>query len=105
MPRGDKTGPNGLGKMTGRRAGYCAGYNTAGYENEEFVNMGAGNGFRQGSGFGRRSRHFGGGYGNGRGMGYRYFAERDTTDNSNIEKRISILESKIDSLISGLKNK
>ena len=26
MPRGDGTGPRGLGPMTGRAAGYCAGY-------------------------------------------------------------------------------
>ena len=26
MPRGDRTGPAGMGPMTGRGAGYCAGY-------------------------------------------------------------------------------
>jgi len=26
MPRGDRTGPRGMGPMTGRRAGYCADY-------------------------------------------------------------------------------
>lgn len=33
MPRGDGTGPAGLGPMTGRAAGYCAGYATPGYAN------------------------------------------------------------------------
>jgi len=33
MPRGDGTGPTGKGPMTGRGAGYCAGYPTPGYEN------------------------------------------------------------------------
>ncbi|MFA5310935.1 MAG: DUF5320 domain-containing protein [Candidatus Omnitrophota bacterium] len=33
MPRGDGTGPMGLGPMTGRGAGYCAGYATPGYVN------------------------------------------------------------------------
>ncbi len=33
MPRGDRTGPLGLGPMTGRGAGYCAGFNMAGYAN------------------------------------------------------------------------
>jgi hypothetical protein len=33
MPRGDRTGPMGLGPMTGRAAGYCAGYNMPGYMN------------------------------------------------------------------------
>ncbi|MBC7186731.1 MAG: DUF5320 domain-containing protein [Calditrichaeota bacterium] len=33
MPRGDRTGPMGMGPMSGRAAGYCAGYPTAGYAN------------------------------------------------------------------------
>jgi hypothetical protein len=33
MPRGDGTGPLGLGPMTGRAAGYCAGYPVPGYMN------------------------------------------------------------------------
>ncbi len=33
MPWGDGTGPLGLGPMTGRRAGYCAGFPVPGYMN------------------------------------------------------------------------
>jgi len=33
MPRGDGTGPAGLGPMTGRAAGYCAGYGVPGFMN------------------------------------------------------------------------
>lgn len=33
MPRGDGTGPMGIGSMTGRGAGYCAGNVTFGYSN------------------------------------------------------------------------
>ena len=33
MPRGDGTGPMGTGPMTGRAAGYCAGYHTSGFMN------------------------------------------------------------------------
>jgi len=33
MPGGDRTGPAGMGPMTGRAAGYCAGYNVPGYMN------------------------------------------------------------------------
>lgn len=33
MPGGDGTGPMGMGSMTGRGAGYCAGYDTPGYAN------------------------------------------------------------------------
>lgn len=33
MPGGDRTGPMGIGPMSGRSAGYCAGFNTPGYAN------------------------------------------------------------------------
>lgn len=33
MPRGDRTGPWGLGPRTGRRAGFCSGFSVPGYMN------------------------------------------------------------------------
>ena len=33
MPRGDGTGPAGMGPITGRAAGYCAGYGAPGFAN------------------------------------------------------------------------
>jgi len=33
MPFGDGTGPRGTGPMTGRRAGYCAGFGQPGFAN------------------------------------------------------------------------
>ncbi len=33
MPGGNGTGPTGMGPMTGRAAGYCAGYPAPGYAN------------------------------------------------------------------------
>lgn len=65
MPRGDGTGPRGLGAMTGRAAGFCAGFGAPGYMNPV---AGRGGGF--GMGFGR-GRGFGGG---GRGWRNRFFA-------------------------------
>jgi len=61
MPGGDGTGPMGLGPMTGRAAGYCAGYPVPGY-----MNPIPGRGFW---GFGR-------GFFGGRGRGWRrwYYA-------------------------------
>lgn len=53
MPRGDGTGPMGYGPMTGRAAGYCAGYGVPGYANP---GVGRGLGFRRGFGFGRGYR-------------------------------------------------
>jgi hypothetical protein len=65
MPGGDRTGPLGMGPLSGRAAGYCAGYGMPG-----FVNSALGRGF--GGGFGR-GRGFGGrGYGGG-GRGWRHW--------------------------------
>jgi len=33
MPFGDRTGPRGMGPMTGRGGGYCAGFNRPGFIN------------------------------------------------------------------------
>lgn len=60
MPRGDRTGPAGMGPMTGRAAGYCAGYGTPGYINPAF---GGGFGMGAGRGWGFRGIGFGGGRG------------------------------------------
>lgn len=50
MPGGDGTGPGGMGPMTGRAAGYCAGYGVPGFMNAGF---GARGGW--GGGWGRRN--------------------------------------------------
>ena len=55
MPRGDGTGPIGMGSMTGRAAGYCAGYAVPGYMNP-IAGRGFG-GFGRGRGGGRGWRH------------------------------------------------
>jgi len=63
MPRGDGTGPMGQGPMTGRAAGYCAGYNAPGYVNPVY-----------GGGFFGRGRGFFGRGGGGRGFRNMYYA-------------------------------
>lgn len=60
MPRGDRTGPVGLGPMTGRALGYCAGYDVPGYANP--VGVGYGMGFGKGRGFGYRHRYYATGF-------------------------------------------
>jgi hypothetical protein len=62
MPFGDRTGPRGMGPMTGRGAGYCAGSGQAGFANP----LSWGRWF----GFGWRSW----GRGRGRGLGRRWQA-------------------------------
>jgi len=56
MPGGDRTGPWGVGPMTGRAAGFCAGYAVPGYANP------------------RLGRCFGPGGGGGRGWRNMYYA-------------------------------
>jgi len=62
MPRGDRTGPMGQGPMTGRGAGYCAGYGMPGFANAAPAQggawgAGAGGGWGGGRGGGRGWRH------------------------------------------------
>ncbi|MFA5093114.1 MAG: DUF5320 domain-containing protein [Candidatus Omnitrophota bacterium] len=58
MPRGDGSGPMGLGPMTGRAAGFCAGYSSPGYANsipgQGFAGLGRGY-FGRGGGRGKRN--------------------------------------------------
>jgi hypothetical protein len=51
MPRGDRTGPEGMGPMTGRRLGICAGFDSPG-----FTKTKPQRGFGRGRGFGWRAR-------------------------------------------------
>ncbi len=60
MPRGDGSGPQGLGRMSGRAAGYCAGYGMPGYMSAA---PGFGVGARPGRGRGAGAWGRGGGHG------------------------------------------
>jgi hypothetical protein len=55
MPRGDRTGPEGLGPMTGRAGGYCTGYTAPGFAIPAGRGWGGGWGGRGG---GWRHRHW-----------------------------------------------
>lgn len=57
MPRGDRTGPMGAGPMSGRRAGYCAGYNAPGFANPAVPRLGLRRGFT-GGGHGWRHNYY-----------------------------------------------
>lgn len=63
MPRGDRTGPGGMGSRTGRGLGYCSGANAPGFANPA-PGFGMGRGGGAGRGMGR-----GGGFGRGGGRG------------------------------------
>jgi hypothetical protein len=62
MPRGDGTGPAGIGPMTGRGAGYCTGYSVPGYANT------------YGGRYPGGRRAFGSGIGQGRGYRNWYYS-------------------------------
>ena len=57
MPGGNGTGPGGLGPMTGRAAGYCAGYPIPGFINP-IPGRGYGGWGRGGGGWGRRNWYY-----------------------------------------------
>jgi hypothetical protein len=56
MPRGDGTGPAGMGPMTGRAAGFCAGYSVPGYMNP--VGGRGYGGWGRGGGWGHRNWYY-----------------------------------------------
>ena len=58
MPRGNRTGPRGLGARTGRGLGYCSGFSTPRYTKGPGMGMGWGHGWRggRGTGWGRGGR-------------------------------------------------
>ena len=114
MPRGDRTGPAGMGSMTGRGAGFCNGFNSPGFFNRSTGGYGMGGG----RGFGGRRNGFGAGYGNGPGrasgmgrgmvnvpynmapdMGY-----SEETEKTFIENEISLLKNQLDTLETQLSN-
>ncbi|HOH52495.1 MAG TPA: DUF5320 domain-containing protein [Candidatus Hydrogenedentes bacterium] len=57
MPRGDRTGPLGMGPKTGRAAGFCAGNDRPGFMNPAGGGMGFGRGAGCGGGRGRGRRN------------------------------------------------
>ena len=97
MPRGDKTGPNGQGQMTGRGMGYCNGYENPGYMNGER----AGRGFARGRGRGL-GRGNGRGYGRNFNYGYGYRDDFPTaspvSEKTYIENSINVLEEQLKNL-------
>jgi hypothetical protein len=114
MPRGDRTGPQGMGPRTGRGMGYCSGFEAPGFMNS--VSGAVGRFFSGGLGLARgRGRAIPGygmgmawGRGGGRGRGYSSFpsypeatpptllsAEEERTF---IEGTITVLKSRLEEM-------
>ncbi len=88
MPRGNKTGPDGEGAMTGRAQGYCTGNNQPGFISNQSY---------QGSGFGGGGRGRGSANGRGLGRGFRFgsgqgFRFRRDNQNLNVDNDPAVSE-------------
>ncbi|MDA3886609.1 MAG: DUF5320 domain-containing protein [Candidatus Delongbacteria bacterium] len=91
MPRGDRTGPNGNGPMTGRQMGNCTG-------TDQNYGRGNGGGFARGGGRnGRRVLGRGNGAGFGFRNGYNDFVP-NVSDKTLLENDIKILQDQLKSL-------
>jgi len=95
MPGGDRTGPWGEGPLTGRKMGFCAGYDVPGYMNMQTA---------RGGGFGRRFRG-GSAYGRGYGLGFRHGQTSqhweglaDVSERTMIENQIRVLKDQLSAL-------
>jgi len=94
MAGGDRTGPMGQGPVTGRRLGFCAGFDSPGYMKGPVGGMGRG--FGCGMGFGRGMAR---GRGFGRGWGYNYPSQGyPWTPSLSREDEIRLLKEEADSL-------
>ncbi len=115
MPGGDKTGPNGAGVGTGRRAGFCYGNNQPGYASAP-NQYGAGRQNREGGFRGFRGRQGQGrGLGRGQGIGFRNTGNQQDTStellaqvieelkdqNRQIAKTLNDVKTELESLKSG----
>lgn len=96
MPRGDRTGPDGRGPMTGRGAGICAGFSFPEFKNSSIRGGGTG----MGCGY---RRGFGGGYSIVRGDYIGYNADAVGQGNESGVDEQKALKSQADYLEESLK--
>ncbi|MCD4736910.1 MAG: DUF5320 domain-containing protein [Bacteroidales bacterium] len=97
MPRNDKTGPMGLGPLTGRRLGVCVGNEDTVSGSSAWFGRGfGGRGFGRGFG-GGRGRGFGRGYGFGAGMGVAPLSDEKVlkSEIDILKEQLSLLEKRL----------
>jgi len=100
MPAGDRTGPRGMGPMTGGGRGYCRDYDQPGYANPRAgrgFGMGWGGGRGSGFGFGR-SGGWGRGFGRGWGRGSAYPQPGANVDAAFIRTESARLKQQLDEI-------
>jgi hypothetical protein len=99
MPRGDGTGPTGLGPMTGRGAGFCAGYAAPGFTNTTLGCCG------RGWGNGRGLRRMNQVYGNTGYPGVTLpFADVPELERAATEREVSWLSKRVEVMEQALQN-
>lgn len=97
MPRGDRRGPEGMGPMTGRRAGFCSGAGRPGY-----MYSGEANGSPRFSG--RRGAGMGRGAGAGYGRNYGVYPPSETfvderySEKDFLKQEITVLKDQLEVL-------
>jgi uncharacterized protein DUF5320 len=92
MPRGDKTGPEGRGPLTGKRMGNCAGDETSKFSNTFGFGRGFGRGFQ--NKHNRSGNRF---FGRGQ-SSYQNPNFSEVKDSTTIENEINALKNQISSL-------
>ena len=90
MPRGDRTGPNGAGPLTGRGLGDCAGTVDANYA------VGRGIGF--GGAFRRGGRGLGRGFGRGLGRGLGFYQGTAVTNTELLKQEKEYLQNRLNQI-------
>ena len=91
MPRGDRTGPDGMGPMTGRGLGFCNGFASPGYG--KMTPRGMGGRFGRGRGFGYYAAPY---------RGYAYPAYDAKTERNYLEDEIKLISEQLETLKSRL---
>lgn len=94
MPRGDGSGPNGMGPMTGRGAGTCAGAATPGFANPR-GGFGCGRGRGQ---FGGRNAFGGGAQMRGRFAGVSQASGLPVDDKEFLSNQAKLLQERLDEI-------
>lgn len=101
MPRGDRTGPEGAGTMSGRRMGFCAGNSIPGFQNNETFYSGRG-------GYGFQHRFGGGGNRRNAGYGFRHwkglFPSEPVNAKSELEAQMEYLKKQLSEVENQIKN-
>lgn len=110
MPRGDRTGPNGAGSMTGRGVGLCSGNTTGGFTSGGMggrfgAGIGAGNGAGRGLGMGQNTgRNLGGRGGRCFNRAWVATPTAPADNSSRLQQQMNNMQQQLDTITASIKN-